>query len=154
MIRLGGFAAQPEAGKLASAPGSETILEISRNAQERRPLKSTVRIRPLGGFCRDRFRDRDGGAGGAGRRVSRKAQLLHPQGDILKSEPLPELPVGIAAAGIAEFEGRYYLAGGVTSLEPLRVNRKIYVYDPALPRRAGRRMRERLSPVRGASCLS
>lgn len=107
-----------------------------------------------GGFCRDRFRDRDGGRAGAGRRVEPQSAAASPAGGYPKSEPLPELPVGIAAAGIAEFEGRYYLAGGVTSLEPLRVNRKIYVYDPALPRRAGRRMRERLSPVRGASCLS
>lgn len=133
VIRLGGFAAQPEAGKLASAPGSETILEISRNAQERRPLKSTVRIRPLAAFAGTGSAIVMAGGLEPDGALSRKAQLLHPQGDILKSEPLPELPVGIAAAGIAEFEGRYYLAGGVTSLEPLRVNRKIYVYDPALP---------------------
>ena len=133
VIRLGGFAAQPEAGKLVSAPGSETILEISRNAQERRPLKSTVRIRPLAAFAGTGSAIVMAGGLEPDGALSRKAQLLHPQGDILKSEPLPELPVGIAAAGIAEFEGRYYLAGGVTSLKPLRVNRKIYVYDPALP---------------------
>lgn len=61
--------------------------------------------------------------------LSNKVRVVSEKDGVLHVSELPDLPVALAGAGAAFFDGKLYVFGGLTGLDPLKVNEKTFTLD-------------------------
>lgn len=124
-VILGGFQKDLKAPEL-----SDIITIIDKNASKVRQQKSSFELPALAAYC---VKGSQIYCAGGVEKDGQLSDLLRSLDLSGKGEVISKLPIKVAGAALATYENKLYLIGGVTSLEPIKINSKVYTLDLIMP---------------------